>query len=334
MSSRRACKPCASTRDPLIEVPAADFALAVLKGLSHVAPHAHVLKLKNEDFSRDPKVVESMNNRQAASRGVSALDDDDLSWCRREMKRFAPCLVILVLAVAAPAWAGNEPEKAQRRVEEDVLPKIVLACGVPLSVGYDGDSLRKNNKDIGYDQTDGGNECDEPLRYLWYACGTDAGKAAVKAARISKVVCKGTAGAIGIAHAVGGHDHRRACLRGDESLPAQPQAVRGAAQGHPQAPVRGSLSRRGLARARQSAQPRHQHDHLLPRQRRQGRLRRERATTPSPAASRTPRSSAGRTGRSSSTSTSGRERRPASSPTFTTRGAGGSPTATTSSTAR
>jgi acylglycerol lipase len=43
------------------QIPAPDFALAVLKGLSHVAPHAHVLKLKNEDFSRDPKVVESMN---------------------------------------------------------------------------------------------------------------------------------------------------------------------------------------------------------------------------------------------------------------------------------
>src|SRR6185295_19083499 len=42
-------------------VPAPDFALAVLKGLSHVAPHAHVLKLKNEDFSRDPKVVAAMN---------------------------------------------------------------------------------------------------------------------------------------------------------------------------------------------------------------------------------------------------------------------------------
>jgi alpha-beta hydrolase superfamily lysophospholipase len=44
------------------ELPAPDFALAVLKGLSHVAPHAHVLKLNNADFSRDPKVVEAMNN--------------------------------------------------------------------------------------------------------------------------------------------------------------------------------------------------------------------------------------------------------------------------------
>ena len=42
-------------------LPAPDFALAVLKGLSHVAPHARVLRLKNEDFSRDPRVVEAMN---------------------------------------------------------------------------------------------------------------------------------------------------------------------------------------------------------------------------------------------------------------------------------
>jgi alpha-beta hydrolase superfamily lysophospholipase len=43
------------------ELPAPGFALAALKGLSHLAPHLRVLKLKNEDFSRDPQVVESMN---------------------------------------------------------------------------------------------------------------------------------------------------------------------------------------------------------------------------------------------------------------------------------
>jgi acylglycerol lipase len=43
------------------QVPAPDFALAVLKGISHLAPHAHVLPLKNADFSRDPKWVEAMN---------------------------------------------------------------------------------------------------------------------------------------------------------------------------------------------------------------------------------------------------------------------------------
>jgi alpha-beta hydrolase superfamily lysophospholipase len=43
------------------QVPAPDFALAVLKGLSHVAPHLHVLKLNNADFSRDPQAVAVLN---------------------------------------------------------------------------------------------------------------------------------------------------------------------------------------------------------------------------------------------------------------------------------
>ena len=44
------------------QVYAPDFALAVVKGLSHIAPHAHVLKLPIEEFSRDPKAVETMKN--------------------------------------------------------------------------------------------------------------------------------------------------------------------------------------------------------------------------------------------------------------------------------
>jgi alpha-beta hydrolase superfamily lysophospholipase len=48
--------------DFAFQVPAPDFALAVLKGLSHVAPHAHVVKLNNEHFSRDPKAVQVMND--------------------------------------------------------------------------------------------------------------------------------------------------------------------------------------------------------------------------------------------------------------------------------
>jgi alpha-beta hydrolase superfamily lysophospholipase len=43
------------------QVPAPDIVLAILKGVSHVAPHAHVFKIKNEDFSRDPAVVAALN---------------------------------------------------------------------------------------------------------------------------------------------------------------------------------------------------------------------------------------------------------------------------------
>lgn len=43
------------------QVPAPGFALAAIKGLSHIAPHLGVLKLKNEDFSRDPAKVAELN---------------------------------------------------------------------------------------------------------------------------------------------------------------------------------------------------------------------------------------------------------------------------------
>lgn len=43
------------------QVPAPDFALALFKGLSHVAPHARVLHLNNAFFSRDKAVVAAMD---------------------------------------------------------------------------------------------------------------------------------------------------------------------------------------------------------------------------------------------------------------------------------
>lgn len=44
------------------QVPTPDFALALVKGLSYVAPDIDVLQLKNEDFSRDPAVVARLND--------------------------------------------------------------------------------------------------------------------------------------------------------------------------------------------------------------------------------------------------------------------------------
>jgi alpha-beta hydrolase superfamily lysophospholipase len=43
------------------QVPAPGFALAAIKGLSHIAPRLPVLKLHNEDFSRDPDAVAALN---------------------------------------------------------------------------------------------------------------------------------------------------------------------------------------------------------------------------------------------------------------------------------
>jgi len=44
------------------QLPAPDFVLAVFKGISHLAPHAHILHLKNETFSRDPNVLQALND--------------------------------------------------------------------------------------------------------------------------------------------------------------------------------------------------------------------------------------------------------------------------------
>jgi acylglycerol lipase len=43
------------------QVPAPGFVTAIIKGLSHIAPNLPVLKLKNEDFSRDPAAVQALN---------------------------------------------------------------------------------------------------------------------------------------------------------------------------------------------------------------------------------------------------------------------------------
>lgn len=44
------------------ELPVPDIVLSFLKGISYITPHTHVFSLNNKDFSRDPAVVESMNN--------------------------------------------------------------------------------------------------------------------------------------------------------------------------------------------------------------------------------------------------------------------------------
>jgi acylglycerol lipase len=42
------------------QVYAPDLVLSLVKGLSHLVPHVHVLNLKSEDFSRDPAAVQAM----------------------------------------------------------------------------------------------------------------------------------------------------------------------------------------------------------------------------------------------------------------------------------
>jgi acylglycerol lipase len=82
------------------QVPVPKIALTLLKGISHVAPHAHVFKLKNEDFSRDPAVVAALNadpliaNEAQPSETIAELARAD-ELLAKSFQRFTLPLLIL-----------------------------------------------------------------------------------------------------------------------------------------------------------------------------------------------------------------------------------------------
>jgi acylglycerol lipase len=96
------------------QVPAPDFALAVLKGLSHLAPHAHVLKLKNEDFSRDPKVVEAMNNDPLIAHEVQPTQTvAEMVRADERLKRDFPLFKLPVLILHGTSDKATRPSGSQ-----------------------------------------------------------------------------------------------------------------------------------------------------------------------------------------------------------------------------
>lgn len=97
------------------EVPAPDFALAVLKGLSHVAPHAHVFKLNNEDFSRDPAVVESMNSDPLIAHEVQpTLTVAEMVRADERLKKEFPLITLPVLIMHGTLDKATKPSGSQR----------------------------------------------------------------------------------------------------------------------------------------------------------------------------------------------------------------------------
>jgi alpha-beta hydrolase superfamily lysophospholipase len=96
------------------QVPAPDFALAVIKGLSHVAPHAHVLRLKNEDFSRDPKVVEAMNaDPLIAHETQPTLTVAEMARADERLKQEFPRMRVPVLILHGTADKATKPTGSQ-----------------------------------------------------------------------------------------------------------------------------------------------------------------------------------------------------------------------------
>lgn len=102
-------------------------------------------------------------------------------------------LAVAVILLALPVRAENA-ERGQVEAEEQVLPKLSLLCGGAFTVRYDLASLKANNQDMGFDQTSGSLECDEPLRFLWTLCQSETGKAAVRRNELREVQCRGVQG--------------------------------------------------------------------------------------------------------------------------------------------
>lgn len=93
------------------ELPAPGFALAALKGLSHVAPHAHVLHLKNEDFSRDPQVLEAMNSDPLIAHETQPTKTvAELVRADERLKNELPALLLPVLVLHGTADRAAKPE--------------------------------------------------------------------------------------------------------------------------------------------------------------------------------------------------------------------------------
>jgi alpha-beta hydrolase superfamily lysophospholipase len=96
------------------QVPAPDFAIAALKGLSHLAPHAHVLRLKNEDFSRDPAVVQAMNDDPLiAHESQPTRTVAELARADERLRREFPHITLPVLILHGTADKATKPSGSQ-----------------------------------------------------------------------------------------------------------------------------------------------------------------------------------------------------------------------------
>lgn len=97
------------------EIPAPGFVLAVFKGLSHIAPHAHILHLPNESFSRDPKTVEAMNNdpliahETQPTQTMAAMVRAD-----ERLKKEFPFITLPLLILHGTADKNTNPSGSQR----------------------------------------------------------------------------------------------------------------------------------------------------------------------------------------------------------------------------
>lgn len=96
------------------EIPAPDFALAVFKGLGHLAPHAHILHLKNEIFTRDPKAVAVMQADPLIAHETQPTKTlAEMVRADERLKRQFPSMTLPVLILHGTADQATKPSGSQ-----------------------------------------------------------------------------------------------------------------------------------------------------------------------------------------------------------------------------
>jgi acylglycerol lipase len=96
------------------QLPAPDFALAVFKGLSYIAPHFQVLKLKNEDFSRDSAVINKMNSDPLIADESQPLETlAEMVRADERLKKEFPSITLPLLILHGTADKATKPGGSQ-----------------------------------------------------------------------------------------------------------------------------------------------------------------------------------------------------------------------------
>ena len=82
--------------------------------MSHVVPHSRVVKLKNEDFSRDPVVVQAMNNDPLIAHEAQAtLTMAEMVRADERLKREFPRVTLPVLILHGTMDKVTKPAGSQ-----------------------------------------------------------------------------------------------------------------------------------------------------------------------------------------------------------------------------
>jgi acylglycerol lipase len=96
-------------------LPAPAFALQLVRGLSHIAPNAPVLRLKNKDFSRDRTVVQAMDNDPLIAKETEpAKTVAEMGRADKRLEKEFPLIRLPLLILHGTADKATKPSGSMR----------------------------------------------------------------------------------------------------------------------------------------------------------------------------------------------------------------------------